>query len=145
MPDHPITKVVDELTKQAVMRFRPEDVSRVHRVCTDVVRGSRITVEMPLPCWDSQEMGVAFRRTGRETINGKSHRLKRTASFTLSDAELAVEDDIRAKAEIARDALNNNVLSSVREVRVKPPTVEASPPLGDPVTVPEHAETDDAA
>ena len=44
---NPLTPVLDELVKQATMKFRPEDVARVQRVCGEVCRAHRIEVECP--------------------------------------------------------------------------------------------------
>lgn len=112
---NPVTPIIDELTRQAVMRFRPEDVARVHRVVTGMCRGHRIEVECPLPAWDSAGMGVALRRTERDPKTKRKY--KRTASFVLSEREMSMEGEIEQKARTARDAINYTVLCQIREVK----------------------------
>lgn len=97
------------------MKFQPGDIARVHRVVTEVCRGHRIDIELPLPVWDSASMGVAFRKVERDKITKRKY--KRTASFVLSARELELEGEIENKARIARDAVNYTVLCQIREVK----------------------------
>ncbi len=117
MPKHPIANMVDELARQAVMKFRAEDIARVQRTAQRITRGEKITIECPLPVWDSESMGVAFKRVLAETINGKRHRMKRTASFVLTQDEMENEVIVAQKCGIALAAIKHNVLSQVREER----------------------------
>lgn len=122
---NPLTPILDQLTKQAVMHFRPEDVSRVHRVCAEVVRGHRVAVDLPLPAWDSVAMGVAFRNVRRQNVKGEMRTYKRTASFVLEAHELTDEGQIRAKATVACAAILQTVLCQIREVKPVRPGQEA--------------------
>lgn len=114
---NPIAPILDQLNKQAAMRFRPEDVSRVHRICGEVTRGHRVAVDLPLPAWDSEAMGVAFRRVDRQNVKGEMRKYKRTASFVLEGKELETDRDIRAKAETALACINMSVYCVIREVK----------------------------
>lgn len=114
---NPLAPILDQLNKQAAMRFRPEDVSRVHRICGEVTRGHRVAVDLPLPAWDSVAMGVAFRRVDRQNVKGEMRRYKRTASFVLEGKELETDRDIRAKAETALACINMSVYCQIREVK----------------------------
>ncbi len=130
---HPIAAMVDELTRHAVMKFRNEDVARVQRTATGIARGEHITIECPLPVWDSESMGVAFKRVQTETINGKRHKMKRTASFVLTQDEMENEVIVAQKCGIALAAIKHNVLSQVREERPQPqekPDVGKQHPAG---------------
>lgn len=121
---HPIATMIDELTKQATMKFREEDIARVKRTTGRLTRGFHITVECPLAVWDSNAMGVAFKRVKVETHGGKRLRMKRTASFILTQAEMENEVIISQKSSIALAAIEHNVMSSVRAL--KPQTEEKS-------------------
>lgn len=114
---NPIAPILDQLNKQAAMRFRSEDVSRVHRICNEVVRGHRVAVDLPLPAWDSVAMGVAFRRVDRQNVKGEMRKYKRTASFVLEGKELEQEGQIRAKAAIALGCILQSVYCQIREVK----------------------------
>lgn len=128
---NPLTPILDQLTKQAVMHFRPEDVSRVHRVCQEVVRGHRVTVDLPLPAWDSLAMGVAFRRVDKQNVKGEMRKFKRTASFVLEGKELEQEGQIRAKAAIALGCILQTVLCQIREVKPARAVSEGDAGAGD--------------
>lgn len=112
---NPFTPIIDQLQKQAAMRFLPEDVARVMRVCMTVTRGQRIDIDCPLPSWDSTAMGVAFRRVDRDKASKRKY--KRTASFVLNGDELANETLISRKASVAVEAINLTVLCGIREVK----------------------------
>lgn len=116
---NPFAPILDQLQKQAEMRFSPADVARVHRICHEEVRGHNIDVELPLPAWDSTAMGVAFRQTKKQNVAGTMRSYKRTASFVLEQNELADEGTIRAKAGIARAVILQTVLCQIREVKEK--------------------------
>ena len=115
--NHPLIALVDELTKQAVMRFRNEDIARVQRVCRKATRELNIDIECPLPVWDSQNMGVAFRRVSSEMVGGKRRQMKRTATFVLDQSEMEDEDAIGRKATIAIDAITFEIMSQAREMK----------------------------
>ena len=115
--NHPLVALVDELTKQAVMRFRNEDIARVQRVCRKATRELNIDIECPLPVWDSQNMGVAFRRVSSEMVGGKRRQMKRTATFVLDQSEMEDEDAIGRKATIAIDAITFEIMSQAREMK----------------------------
>lgn len=114
---NPFTPILDQLQKQAEMRFNPADVSRVHRICLEVTRSEDIRVDVPLPAWDSMAMGVAFRQVRKQNIKGEIRTYKRTASFVLEAHELTNEGQIRAKATVACAAILQTVLCQIREVR----------------------------
>lgn len=114
---NPFGPILDQLQKQAEMRFNPADVARVHRICAAVVRGDNIDVELPLPAWDSSAMGVAFRQVKRQNVAGTMREYKRTASFVLEPNELTSEGVIQSKASTARDAILHTVLCQIRETK----------------------------
>ncbi len=131
---NPLAPILDQLNKQAAMRFRPEDVSRVHRICTEVTRGHRVQFDLPLPAWDSEAMGVAFRQVRKENVKGQMRKFKRTASFVLEGKELEDEGQIRAKAAVALAAILQSVYCQIREVKEprKVDTGEFAPERSDP-------------
>lgn len=114
---NPFAPLLDQLQKQAEMRFSPADVARVHRVCMAEIRGHNIDIDLPLPAWDSMAMGVAFRQSKKQNIAGTIREFKRTASFVLEQDELSDETLIRTKAVTARDAILHTVLCQIREVK----------------------------
>ena len=127
----PIRTLIDELTKQATMKFDGRLVAKVQREVGHMARKHGLTLGCPLPCWDSQAMGVALSKEIK--IAGKAHRS--TASFALTEREQDDESAIRTKTTIAIQAIELMVISQIRPLKDKTRPAPAEPPEDRPNAV----------
>ena len=97
------------------MSYEPHHLARVRRIVNPLARQNGMTAMLPLPCWDSTDMGVELLL--RKSIAGRDHLV--VSNFPLNERELDDEAAITRKANLAVDAIKNMVLCSVRPVKTK--------------------------
>ena len=122
-----LKSVVTELTKQAAMKWTAEEIARVERVCRRLAKQAGCEVTVPLPCWDSTDMGVSLAKY--VGVRGEPHKV--TASFALTEREQRDEDQVAAKTLIATQAIDALVLCQIRPVRERPAKPVAAEVVGE--------------
>lgn len=90
-----------------------EHIVRLKRIISPIARAARMELRMPLPVWDETGtlIGVAVscdKQMGPMDCRGE-------ATFTLNPAEQADDAKVKAKAELAVNALKSEVLVSIRQ------------------------------
>jgi hypothetical protein len=90
----------------------PEHILKLKRIISPIARAAGLDLRMPLPVWDTTGtlIGVAMsydKQMGPMACRGE-------ATFVITAADQLDHDKVKAKAELAVAALQNEVLVSIR-------------------------------
>lgn len=89
-----------------------ETASRISRVVGKIARENKLLIKTNLPVWDSTGTLTGVALEGPKKMGGID--CIATATFVLNINDQADEEKIRAKAQIAADAIKSEVFISIR-------------------------------
>lgn len=93
-----------------------ETLVRLKRTIGLVARAHRLSVRMPLPVWDSTGTLLGVALEGDKKMGGVM--CTATATFTLTPSDQMRDDVVKAKAEIAAQAIHSEILVTIKPKQI---------------------------